>query len=125
MRGKLDAFSAKVDSIDLSYDRRISELEMQRTRLDEQIQRSVEKAFPKMLDSLWSEKIEQRVKFLIDRDSAELKQMVREDLKRLESLMLSSFDPSKSSHNSTEEVTHLNRRSLTELPSLRNSLESA
>lgn len=88
--------------------------------MEEEVNEVVQRIFPSILDSFWPDKIEQRVKQLIDRDSADLKQMVRDDLKRLESLMLSSFDPSKSSHNSVDN----NRRSLTELPSLRHSLES-
>jgi hypothetical protein len=49
--------------------------------------------------------------------------MVREDLKRLEALMMSSFDHSKShqSHNSEDPG---GRRSLPELQSLRHSLDS-
>ena len=100
MKSKLDAFSAKVDSIDLSYDKRISELETKNR--DEQVGEVVKRIFPSILDAFLPDKIESRVKYLIDRDSADLKQMVRDDLKRLESLMLTSFDPSKSSHNSVE-----------------------
>lgn len=50
--------------------------------------------------------------------------MVRQDLKRLESLMLSTFDNQKSSHDSLQ--GDAGRRSLLgdQLPSLRHSLDS-
>lgn len=56
--------------------------------------------------------------------------MVRQDLKRLESLMLNSFDHNKSTNSVGSDTAaplllEEGRRSLTELPSLRQSLDSA
>lgn len=72
------------------------------------------------LDSAWNVTFEARVRDLIAKDSAELKGMVRQDLRRLETLMISSFDKIPSEGADIEG----NRRSLSEIPSLRQSLES-
>jgi hypothetical protein len=145
LKSKLDAFSAKVDSIDLSYDKRISNLEatlspllqsydsfhsrMTPSKISEQINLEVQSKIHHLVDvhgsvkremeNMWTLHYEGKVKQLIDRDSAELKAMVRQDLKRLETLMVSSFEKIPSDGHYGE-----GRRSLSEIPSLRQSLDS-
>jgi hypothetical protein len=65
------------------------------------------------MENLWTLHYESQVKQLIERDSSELKAMVRQDLKRLETLMMSSSYFEKEG-----------RRSISEIPSLRQSLDS-
>jgi len=73
----------------------------------------------------WTSKIEGRVKEIVEKDSKDLKNMVRLDLKRLESLMLNSFEHNKSIQ-SLESCGHdEGRKSFLDLPSLRHSLDSA
>lgn len=47
-------------------------------------------------EEYWTQKIEGKVREIVERDSKDLKTMVRLDLKRLESLMAGSFDHNKS-----------------------------
>ncbi len=68
---------------------------------------------------MWTLHYEGKVKQLIERDSAELKAMVRQDLKRLETLMITSFEKIPSDGQYGE-----GRRSLSEIPSLRQSIDS-
>lgn len=71
----------------------------------------------------WTSKIEGRVKEIVEKDSKDLKNMVRLDLKRLESLMLNSFEHNKSIQSL--EGYDEGRKSFLDLPSLRHSLDSA
>jgi hypothetical protein len=61
------------------------------------------------LTAAWGGQIEARVREIVEKDSSELKKMVRMDLKRLETLMVNTF----------EDTANNNRRSLSEIPSLR------
>jgi hypothetical protein len=128
-----------VDSIDLAYDKRISNLEatlspllqsydsfhsrMTPAKISEQINLELQSKLHHLVDvhgsvkremeNLWTLHYESQVKQLIERDSSELKAMVRQDLKRLETLMMSSSYFEKEG-----------RRSISEIPSLRQSLDS-
>jgi hypothetical protein len=145
LKSKLDAFSAKVDSIDLSYDKRISNLEITMSPLLSTFDRlptmaKVHDHVSKELEHLclvkvpevvsgafedsWIGKIETRVKEIVEKDSKDLKAMIRLDLKRLESLMLNSFEHNKSIL-SIESGVEEGRKSFLDLPSLRHSIESA
>ena len=75
-------------------------------------------------DETWTSKIEGRVKDIVEKDSKDLKTMVRLDLKRLESLMLNSFEHNKSIQ-SLESGHDEGRKSFLDLPSLRHSLDSS
>jgi hypothetical protein len=72
------------------------------------------------MENMWTLHYEGKVKQLIERDSAELKAMVRQDLKRLENLMITSFEKIPSDGQYGGE----GRRSLSEIPSLRQSIDS-
>jgi hypothetical protein len=50
--------------------------------------------------------------------------MVRQDLKRLETLMAQTFEHNRSHFTASEQEDVVNRRSLSEIPSLRQSLDS-
>lgn len=146
LRSKLDAFSAKVDSIDLSYDKRISNLEATMTpllagldrlptmakvheHLSQELKHMCLVTVPELIssgfDETWTSKIESRVKDIVERDSKDLKTMVRLDLKRLESLMLNSFEHNKSIQSAESAGHDEGRKSFLDLPSLRHSLDSA
>jgi hypothetical protein len=70
---------------------------------------------------MWSEKFEISVKQLIAVDSSQLKAMVRQDLQRLEALMAQSFEHNRSQFTAGEQegAEASNRRSFSEIPSLR------
>jgi len=108
VRSKQEALTAKVDSMDLAYDKRIANMEatlapllqsydsfhqrMTPVKVSEMINQEILNKIPSIADQMWSEKFEKSVKMLIATDSSQLKAMVRQDLQRLEALMAQSFE---------------------------------
>lgn len=137
LRSKQDALTAKVDSMDLAYDKRIANMEatlapllqsydsfhqrMTPAKVVETINKEIHEKMPQIVDQMWTDKFEISVKQLIATDSSELKAMVRQDLQRLEAILASSFEHNRSQFTAGdhEGVEVSNRRSFSEIPSLR------
>lgn len=136
LRSKQDALTAKVDSMDLAYDKRIANMEatlspllqsydsfhqrMTPAKVVEMINKEINDKMPQIVDRMWNSKFEISVKQLIATDSSELKAMVRQDLQRLEALLASSFEHRSQFTAGDQEGGEVsNRRSFSEIPSLR------